>query len=46
MDIDLRPLIVIAPIALVIVWATFNMVKAVIKGEAKLFGDRGNNPFQ
>jgi photosystem II PsbY protein len=46
MDTDLRPLIVIAPIVLVAVWATFNMAKAVIKGEAKLFGDRGNNPFQ
>jgi photosystem II PsbY protein len=46
MDMDLRPLIVIAPIAVVIAWAAFNMIKAMIKGEAKLFGDRGNNPFQ
>jgi len=46
MDADLRPLLVLAPIALVVVWAAFNMAKAVIKGEAKLFGDRGNNPFQ
>lgn len=45
MDVDLRPLLVLAPIGLVVVWAAYNMAKAVIKGEAKLFGDRGNNPF-
>ncbi len=45
MDIDLRPLIVLAPIVLVVGWAAFNIIKAAVKGEAKLFGARGNNPF-
>jgi photosystem II PsbY protein len=42
MDIDFRPLIVLGPIALVIAWAVFNISKAVVKGEASLFGSRGN----
>ncbi len=46
MDTDLRPLIVLAPVVLVALWAAYNMTKAVLKGEAKLFGERGNNPFQ
>ncbi len=45
MDMDLRPLIVLAPIVLVVGWAAYNIIKAAIKGEAKLFGERGNNPF-
>jgi photosystem II PsbY protein len=45
MDIDLRPLIVLAPIVLVAGWAAFNIIRAAIRGEAKLFGARGNNPF-
>jgi photosystem II PsbY protein len=46
MDIDLRPLLVLAPIILVVGWAGFNLAKAIAKGEASLFGSRGNNPFQ
>ncbi len=42
MDIDFRPLLVLGPIVLVIGWAAFNLTKAVTKGEAKLFGSRGN----
>lgn len=45
MDIDFRPVIVLGPIILVVGWAAFNIVKAAIKGEAKLFGEKGNNPF-
>lgn len=45
MDIDLRPLIVLSPIVLVVAWAAYNIIKAAVKGEAKLFGERGNNPF-
>ncbi|MCA1903358.1 MAG: photosystem II protein Y [Cyanobacteria bacterium M5B4] len=45
MDIDLRPVIVLAPIVLVAGWAAFNIISAAMKGEAKLFGARGNNPF-
>jgi len=44
-DLDLRPLIVFGPIALVVGWAAFNIIKAAVKGEAKLFGEKGNNPF-
>ena len=43
---DWRVLVVLGPIALVAVWAAFNLGKAVIKGEASLFGKQGNNPFQ
>jgi photosystem II PsbY protein len=43
---DLRVLVVLGPIALVVAWAAFNLAKAVIKGEASLFGKQGNNPFQ
>ncbi|ELS34670.1 Photosystem II protein Y [Pseudanabaena biceps PCC 7429] len=43
---DLRVLVVLGPIALVVAWAAFNLGKAVIKGEASLFGKQGNNPFQ
>lgn len=43
---DLRILIVLGPIALVVLWAAFNLGKAMIKGEASLFGKQGNNPFQ
>jgi photosystem II PsbY protein len=43
---DWRVLVVLGPIALVAVWAAFNLGKAVIKGEATLFGKQGNNPFQ
>ncbi len=46
MDFDLRPLIVLGPIVLVIGWAAFNLGKAVLKGEASLFGKQGNNPFK
>ncbi|MDX2273617.1 MAG: photosystem II protein Y [Cyanobacteriota bacterium] len=45
MDIDFRPVIVLGPIILVVGWAAFNIAKAAIKGEAKLFGEKGNNPF-
>ncbi len=45
MDIDFRPLLVLAPIVLVVGWAAFNIIRAAIKGEAKLFGEKGNNPF-
>lgn len=45
MDMDFRPVIVLAPIVLVVGWAAFNIIRAAIKGEAKLFGERGNNPF-
>jgi photosystem II PsbY protein len=43
---DWRVLVVLSPIALVAVWAAFNLGKAVLKGEATLFGKQGNNPFQ
>jgi photosystem II PsbY protein len=43
---DLRILIVLGPVGLVVLWAAFNLGKAVIKGEASLFGKQGNNPFQ
>ena len=43
---DLRVLIVLGPIVLVAAWAAFNLGKAVIKGEASLFGKQGNNTFQ
>ncbi|AFY70762.1 Photosystem II protein Y [Thalassoporum mexicanum PCC 7367] len=42
---DLRVLIVLGPIVLVIGWAAFNILTAAAKGEAKLFGKRGNNPL-
>ncbi|NKB17233.1 MAG: photosystem II protein Y [Pseudanabaena sp. CRU_2_10] len=42
MDIDFRPLLVLGPIVLVIGWAVFNISKAIAKGEASLFGSRGN----
>ncbi len=45
MDIDFRPIIVLGPIVLVVGWAAYNIIKAAIKGEAKLFGEKGNNPF-
>jgi photosystem II PsbY protein len=45
MDIDFRPLLVLGPIVLVIGWAAFNIIRAAMKGEAKLFGEKGNNPF-
>jgi photosystem II PsbY protein len=45
MDIDFRPFIVLGPIILVVGWAGFNIIRAAIKGEAKLFGEKGNNPF-
>jgi photosystem II PsbY protein len=45
MDIDLRPIFVLGPIVLVIGWAAFNITKAVVKGEASLFGSRGNKPW-
>ncbi|MFN3926346.1 MAG: photosystem II protein Y [Pseudanabaenaceae cyanobacterium] len=45
MDLDLRPLIVLAPIVFVVGWAAFNIIRAAIKGEAYLFGKRGNNPL-
>lgn len=44
-DIDYRPIIVLGPIVLVVGWAAFNIIKAAVKGEAKLFGEKGNNPF-
>jgi photosystem II PsbY protein len=43
---DLRVLVVLGPIVLVAFWAAFNLGKAVIKGEASLFGKQGNNPFE
>jgi photosystem II PsbY protein len=43
---DWRVLVVLGPVALVVLWAAFNLGKAVIKGEATLFGKYGNNPFQ
>jgi photosystem II PsbY protein len=43
---DWRVLVVLGPIVLVVFWAAFNLGKAVIKGEASLFGKQGNNPFQ
>ncbi len=43
---DWRVLVVLGPIGLVAVWAAFNLGRAVIKGEATLFGKQGNNPFQ
>jgi photosystem II PsbY protein len=46
MNFDFRPLIVLGPIVLVVLWAAFNIIKAAVKGEAKLFGEKGNNPFQ
>lgn len=45
MEIDYRPFLVLGPIVLVALWAAFNIIKAAIKGEAKLFGEKGNNPF-
>jgi photosystem II PsbY protein len=45
MELDLRPLIVLAPIVLVIGWAAFNIIGAAMRGEAYLFGKRGNNPL-
>jgi photosystem II PsbY protein len=45
MDLDLRPLVVLGPIVLVIGWAAFNIITAAMKGEAYLFGKRGNNPL-
>ncbi|WP_071592276.1 photosystem II protein Y [Pseudanabaena sp. PCC 6802] len=39
---DFRLLVVLAPLALVVVWAFINMSKAVANGEASLFGSRGN----
>ncbi|MDX1978041.1 MAG: photosystem II protein Y [Pseudanabaenaceae cyanobacterium bins.68] len=42
---DYRPFLVLGPIVLVAGWAAFNIIKAAIKGEAKLFGEKGNNPF-
>ncbi len=39
---DLRILIVFGPILLVVGWAGYNIIKAAFKGEAKLFGERGN----
>jgi photosystem II PsbY protein len=42
MDIDFRPILVLGPIVLVIGWAGFNIAKAMTKGEASLFGSRGN----
>lgn len=46
MNFDFRPFIVFGPILLVVLWAAFNIIKAAVKGEAKLFGEKGNNPFQ
>ncbi|MDX2256816.1 MAG: photosystem II protein Y [Pseudanabaenaceae cyanobacterium bins.39] len=43
---DMRVFLVLGPIVLVVLWAAFNLGKAVIKGEASLFGKQGNNPFQ
>jgi photosystem II PsbY protein len=45
MEMDLRPLLILAPVVLAVSWAAYNIIKAAIKGEAKLFGERGNNPF-
>jgi len=45
MDIDFRPFLVLTPVVLVVGWAAFNIIRAAIKGEAKLFGEKGNNPF-
>ncbi len=45
MEIDWRPLVVVAPIIFVIGWAAFNIISAAMRGEAYLFGKRGNNPF-
>ncbi len=42
---DLRVLIVFGPILLAVAWAAYNILKAATKGEAKLFGAKGNNPF-
>ncbi len=44
-NLDLRPLFVLGPVILVVLWAAFNIITAAIKGEAKLFGEKGNNPF-
>jgi photosystem II PsbY protein len=44
-QLDLRPVIVLLPILLVAGWAGYNILKAAGKGEAKLFGEKGNNPF-
>ncbi len=44
-DIDLRVLIVFGPIGLGVLWAAFNIIRAAIQGNAKLFGEKGNNPF-
>lgn len=45
MDLDLRVLIVFGPILLAVSWAAFNIIRAAASGEAKLFGEKGNNPF-
>jgi photosystem II PsbY protein len=45
MNIDYRPFLVLGPIVFVAGWAAFNIIRAAIKGEAKLFGEKGNNPF-
>ncbi len=45
MDLDLRVLIVFGPVGLAVLWAGFNIIRAAISGEAKLFGAKGNNPF-
>jgi hypothetical protein len=45
MELDWRPFVVLGPIVLVIGWAAFNIITAAMRGEAYLFGKRGNNPL-
>ena len=42
---DWRVIVVLGPILLAVGWAGFNIYKSVVSGETKLFGDRGNAPW-
>ncbi|MEM9512371.1 MAG: photosystem II protein Y [Cyanobacteria bacterium J06642_2] len=43
---DWRILIVFGPVLMAVGWAAFNIIKAAVNGEAKLFGEQGNVPWQ
>ncbi|GAB4213250.1 MAG: hypothetical protein OHK0012_09000 [Synechococcales cyanobacterium] len=45
MELDLRPVVVLLPVLMVAGWAGYQIISAAIRGEAKLFGAKGNNPF-
>jgi len=45
MELDLRPVVVLLPVILVAGWAAYQIISAAIRGDAKLFGAKGNNPF-